>query len=454
MGLYFRLTHTVFDGTSSNAMSNLLMRPTQSLFDHRTYYFYTTKAGDFSHICYDEVTSKVREYFNTFIGVIHSCYCLFNVVGLVMKTLTYFKTQSEAYFLAEAAITESFVKKTQKWPMINTAALAQCPPRVDPTEEELEAIKSIKTTDLIAIWNEVADHSEKVKIEQDLNDWLTKIVPHPEKYTYIAKEVAPEAAATLEKNLKLVIHQMRTQPDLTKAQKERHIISIIDKAFFSEAELAMHPAHSKDPLENRVACSPTWIEVTQQVYKELKGGHTVQIRLLLYLQQIKEDIIHELSEEIQRSGFLANIEWHGLNIGRTLIGKEIGLDRSNLKYDSTFELGVTSQMLLKYPVLYRFFQRCPPHELKTRLIKKISLDHLGEKTNGLDQELMAFLKPFAKDYFERHNIDYEADALPLSEWGIENFMTKYFFDYDAQEKKYHFNLLGAEGLLTLMGIPV
>ncbi|WP_420422274.1 hypothetical protein [Simkania sp.] len=455
MSLYFRLTQTVYDGTTSNLISNLLLRPTQSLFDQRTYFFYTKENGDdFSHICFDEVTSKVMHYFNLFIGVIHSCYCIFNLAGFAMKVFSYLTQPSVAYFLAESAISESFVKKTTQWPMINTSAISRCPPQIDPTDEELEAIKTIKTTDLIDIWNKVSNHSQRDKIAQDLHDWLTLIVPYPDKYTYIAKEVAPEAAATLEQKLKLIIHQIRENPELSDDVIERHILSIVDKAYLSKQEQLSHAPHSDDPLENLVACSPTWIEVTEQVYKELKGGETVETRLLLYLQQIKEDIIHELSEEMQRDGTLPNIEWHGLNMGRIVIGKEIGLDRSNLKYDSTFKLPGSVQIILKYPVLYRFFQRCPPQELKERLIKKISYEHQGKKTKGLDPELMTFIEPYAKAYFKDNKIDYEDDDLPTSEWGIAPHIMKYFHHYDPKEDKYHFNDLGAKVLLTLIGVPV
>jgi len=454
MSLYFRLTQTVYDGTTSNFISNLLLRPTQALFDQRSYYFYTKDNGDFSHICFDEVTSKVIYYFNLFLGVIHSCYCIFNLAGFAMKAFSYLTQPSVAYFLAESAISESFVKKTTKWPMISTSALSRSPPKVDPTAKELEAIQSIKTTELTDIWNEVSTHSEKKRLAKDLDDWLTKIVPFPDKYTYISKDVAPEAAATLEQNIKLVIYQMRTNPDLSNNVKERHILAIIDKAYLSETEKRTHPSHSDDPLENRIACSPTWIEVTQQIYKELKGGGTAETRLLLYLQQIKEDIIHELSEEMQRDGLLINIEWHGLNIGRTIIGKEIGLDRSNLKYDSTFKLGISTQIILKYPILYRFFQQCPPDELKLRLIKKVSYDHQGKGSNGADQELITFIEPYAEAFFKENKIDYEDDDLPTHEYGIAAHTLKYFFDYTPKENKYHFNDLGATALLTLIGIPV
>lgn len=455
MSLYFRLTQTVYDGTTSNFISNILMRPTQSLFDQRTYYFYTKeKTDDFSHICFDEVTSKVVHYFNLFVGVIHSCYCIYNLVGFAIKVFSYLTQPSIAYFLAESAISESFVNKTTQWPMINTSAISRCPPKVDPTDEELEAIKTIKTTELVDIWKSASNHSKKDEIAEDLNLWLTRIVPNPEKYTYIAKEVAPEASATLEQNIKLIIYQIRRNKELSNDVIERHILAIVDKAYLSEEEKRTHPSHSEDPLENRIACSPTWIEVAQQVYKELKGGGTVESRLLLYLQQIKEDIIHELSEEMQRDGSLPNIEWHGLNMGRMVIGKEIGLDRSNLKYDSTFKLPVSIQIILKYPILYRFFQRCPPQELKDRLIKKISYDHQGKGSNGLDQELMAFIEPYAETHFKDNKIDYEDDKLPMEDWGLANHITKHFFDYDNKEKKYHFNDLGAKALLTSIGIPV
>lgn len=452
MSLESRLTHSIYDGTGPNCISNLLMSPTHHLFDPRSYFVYTDKRGDFSHICYSEETSNVIDFMNSFIGVVHSCFCLFNLIGLAMKSFTYLKAPNESYYLAESAINETFAKKSkaQKWPMINMAAMSQFPAKIEPSKEELEAIKSLKLTDLLTVWRDVGkSHSQYEKINTDLHDWLTKIVPHPEKYNYISQSVAPEAAAKLKQTLLLIIHQLNTQKNLTPNSKEHFLLRIFDKSFFSPEELLTHSPSNKGKLEHRVTCSPTWIEVTEQIYKELKGSGTAEQRLLQYLQQIKEDIVHETSEELQRNSRRINIDWHGLNIGRTLIGKEIALDCSNLKFDSTFKLGFLTKLAWKYPALYFFYRHCSPQGLKDRLIKKISLDHLGAHTNGLDQQLMKFLEPFAIEHVKASHINTENESFDSA-----TYVMMTFFDKDPTAQKYHFNHLGAQGLLNLIGIPV
>lgn len=445
MSLTFRLTHTVFDGTKANFISNLFMQPTQGLFDGRSYFVYFNEEGDFSHICFNEVTSRVITLLKTFTGLIHTSFCLFNIIGLAMKTISYHAEPNEAYFFAEGA-----VNGHHKWPMINMAAMRTLPPKIEPTAKELKAIQSLKLTDLLTIWDAASSsHAQAKKIHQDLKGWLSHIVPKPEKYNYISQKVAPLASAKLTRTLLLIIHQLQTLSHLTSDQKERFILRIYDKAFFTSEELHTRLVPPNAPLARRVTCSPTWIEVAEQVYKELKGAGAVQDRLLHYLQQIKEDIIYETSEDIQRRYPTYNIEWHGLNIGRTLIGREIALDRSNLQFDSTFHFNLFEGLAFKYPALFLFYRHCSPQGLKDRLIKKIALDHQGIHTNGLDQDLMLFLKPDAQKHALACKINPEDADFDLARYVMETY-----FEQDSTTNKYQVNDLGAQALLNRIGIPV
>lgn len=457
MSMTFRLSHTVFDGTRSNCISNLLMYPSQYLSDQRTYFVYTDKHGDFSHICFNVETSCVIRFFKTFIGVIHTCFCLFNLIGLGIKTISYLKGANFTYFIAQAAIEPTPGKpiKTQSWPMINIAAMKRPPVKVAPTDEELKVIQFLKLTDLLSIWKQVGySHTQYAKIKIDLEKWLTSIVPFPSKYNYISQLVAPEAVEKLKQNLLLIINQLSTLDTLTLDQKEQFILRIYDKVFFSTKELKGRIIDRDGQLENRVTCSPTWIEITEQIYKELKRGATTTNRLLQYLQQIKEDIIYEVSERIQKKFPMIDIEWHSLNMVRTLIGKSIGLDRSNLKFDSTFNLPLLERLVFKHPLLYLFYWYCSPQELKGRLVKKITLDHSGKRSSGFDQEFAKFIEPFAKEHARQSKINPDAE-----DFDVATYIMNVFFDRKKGGKnpaipKFCINELGAKALLRSIDIPV
>jgi hypothetical protein len=82
--------------------------------------------------------------------------------------------------------------------------------------------------------------------------------------------------------------------------------------------------------EVAVACPPTWYEGIKKQLTSLQHPNVGEIQLLIWIQEIKEEIILELAQGQFDS------EWHALNYARYHVGKELGLNREGLKNDPYF----------------------------------------------------------------------------------------------------------------------
>lgn len=73
-------------------------------------------------------------------------------------------------------------------------------------------------------------------------------------------------------------------------------------------------------------CPPTWLQEASKIFNELSERADVSQSVLSIVQTYKEDLILEY---MQYLGF----QWHGLNVMRYSVGRELGLDVESAKLD-------------------------------------------------------------------------------------------------------------------------
>jgi len=277
------------------------------------------------------------------------------------------------------------------------------PPSNDDTTSNLN--------ELITIWDRVGQsNSQYSAIKQQLTTWINDKVPNPNQYTFINQTIATEAAAKLQRYLDYIIVELQTADENI---AERTLTALYDAS---------------------LVCSPTWIEIAAKEYSHLKGGGTQKERILRYIQDIKEDLILEYGRQY------TEFEWHVLNYARHFLGKEFGLNRSNIKYDANITDNVQLEFT-KERCCQIFYQIFTENNLIQGLIAKINLDTKG----NYDQDLNALLKDRALKLAQDEQIDTQSNKFDIAMYTLEKF-------FDEKDGKYLINEMGVKQILIAIDL--
>lgn len=399
---------TRVNGVGSCEFADLFITPLRWLLNGKEYTVIRKVSDDsldYSHTLRDASLSKCERVVKRILGFLGTVF-LFPLVliGFIAKRITENEYSKEDY-----AMTESIRDFTG--PSLLRDKISKSPlPIASPT---LVVSNTHNIDSIVTIWEKVGKtHVDYDKIRNHLDDWLKNTVPVPDKYTFISQKRAPQAAADLQNYL-------------------GHIIQIIEDGKISDdrAEqviLALYDAS--------IVCPPTWLEVALKQYEILKGGDGAEQRVLNYVQQIKEDLIIDFTSTLE------DVEWHALNYMRWLVGKELGLDVSHLKYDSA----VINKIIPQYSksvCLKIFHEHYTPDALINGMITKINLDKLG----NFDPELALYLENAGVKKAKEEGIDVDSDEFDSAMYVLESY-------YVEKDGGYMINELGATQLLIETGL--
>jgi hypothetical protein len=281
-------------------------------------------------------------------------------------------------------------------------ALRQTPNRITPSQDEEQRAQNLNILDLVRVAQTVGLSSA---YQQKLEDWLTDKVPNPKEYTIVGAGQEELACAQLNRHLRLILLEMdHSENPPSNDSKQRVLSKLVD--------------HS-------AACSPTWLEVAEEGYAELKGATNLRQRLLQYVTTIKRDLIHE---DLQSHDYFPGAEdWHLEKRVVHQAGRELGLPISEAFYlDST----VSHRPFEDREFRAQAFKFASDLFLKEtfiqRVLPKLQMEAPG---NGLDPEVTHFLCDG-----DAENWDFACQVYYTNVNGV-----------------YHLNEDGARKLLALIG---
>lgn len=289
-------------------------------------------------------------------------------------------------------------------PVIRLDQLSIRPKSIALTDTEWEKIDQVKYDNLVTIWDEVSSgmNSETQRAKKrELKNWLEKEVPDTSTYTHIPVDQLETTKILLERNLRFIT--CKCQDPETSFEKKRDVLG----------RLCLVAA--KDVREG--VCTPTWVEVTDAIYEELKDAGGYREKVLRWVQAVKEDLLL-LWHPAQH--------WNFLNSVRALIGFECGLRYEMANYDDT--VGLYRIVENKEQVLKRFLADFTIDSLIKGLIPKIRKDTTG----AFDHDLNVILG-------RRIPSDVEDETA---------YLLKTF--YDEEDGKYYINETGVKELLLAM----
>jgi hypothetical protein len=393
----------------------------------KTYYITLEDNKDPSTLYKDkETTSKITRACKKIFGTIAIIF-LFPIVGLALfiKIIILNTENSKENY--------NYIKIHKNFPILVKNNFSKVPQNLKPSKKELRDSENINIKKILTLWDKVGKkHLSYEEIKNHLNTWLNDVVPNPKKYTHIDEKLAPLAAKQLEKNLKLIINLITTK-DIHNDKLEETILNL-----YSSSKV----------------CSPTWIEVVDQEYKKHKGG-SVEDRILMYVQKIKEETILAFSQKI------LNLEWHSLNYMRQLFKNELGL--GEVLYDTITILKWYQYILISLGITFGqyerfskkncriFFYRNFSHErLIKQLEKKINMDTLG----NCDPDISTYLESCAIKHAKKEGIDVTSNDFDSANYVYENFYeTKKVITPKGKEKiQFLINYDGATEILIKLGL--
>ena len=406
-------THPLWD------LSTHLMAPTQHLFGNgKTYVVYSNK-NHYSHVICSEKTSQIIKISQKIIGVLHTLFCIFNLMGLTIKGIIYIVSPRPfpCHFLRNQ------IKNNE--PIISIVEMRKKLQKMAPTQEELIKIKKIKVTDLLKFLNTAFSEEDYLKEDNKqmvnhLKTWLKKDIFDSTKYTHIKTKNVPLAKKQLIQRLKLIIYHLRLS-NLSNPE----IIDLFKKLYFASIE-----------------CTPTWLKVSKKIYEsfKLKDSDSTSYLILKWVKEIIEDVLLEFVQ------LELGMHWNGLNQISNMLHRELGLDCSDLRFDSAYHLRFFFIFNAKYSLLFnKFYRLLTPKILVDRLIKKIEVKSKG--TNQFVGLLSQSLVRHAKNHAKINNNSIDDEAI---------YALKHFFHKKPSTKqappKYSLNKAGAIALLKQQNI--
>lgn len=397
---------TRVDGIGSVPIADFLLTPVRWMVNGKHYHVVRKVSESefpYSHTLKPATISKTEKIAKIILGTLGTI-LLFPLVlvGFGIKICTRNQYSLENYFYAKSVAENLDTAE----PSILHNTLNQAPLVISVPKK---VSKKISLEELLSIWDKVGkNNSNYEEVKNHLNEWITESVPNPEKYNYISEKIAPEAAADLQRYLRLIIKELQSSKH-NNDTAERVILSLFDAS---------------------KVCSPTWLEVAIKEYRTLKGGGGQRQRILRYVQEIKEEIILDWARKNIPDG-----HWHILNYARWLMGKELGLDTSHISYDAAAqqkEDGIFTKEMCRG----LFFEHYTTEYLIEALIEKINYDNNG----NYDQELGKILGSILETEAKNEGIDTEDE-----DWDVAmKTLEKYF---DQKDGKYYLNTSGTQAIL-------
>lgn len=365
---------------------------------------------EFSHPVIYEKSSPFINVIKRIIGFIGTI-ALFPLVclGIAIKKYQISDITQENYASIQSLTLDNKAK------ILFKKAFSIAPKPIPKLPHDAPSVLGTDLSELSVLWTEAGkDHTQRDEFSNKLNDWITHVVPDPSKYNYISQETAPNAAKELEYYLKLLILELKARNDSNTS--ERVIIELIN-------------ASGK--------CSPTWLEVAKREYQKLKCGDLVDQQILQYLREVKEDLIMEFAERTEEGS-----QWHVINYARWIVGKEFGLDRSQLDFDSVIEQkemeGYSKDTCRK--IFYSIFKL---DEIIPRIQAKIELEHSGGNTSI--QFYGPALSKIANAHAAAAGVDVESEEYDDITYSTETF-------FDLKGSTYVLNNNGVEAFLKSIGL--
>ena len=295
-----------------NTAADFFLTPVRTLHNGRTYHLFKDDDGDWLNLMRTKETkSKVNEVVKKIFAVLVIATVIPVVLGLVLKycAIRVYPETKENYRM---------IKNHDGEPLIlyNNLKLAPKNKGFNMEKERKDAL-GIDLNLLLVLWDQLGHTRRDLNgLRNSLEELIDKS-GQPNYFRYIRAKYARQASEQLRIQLKLIIKEL-LDGKLSFDKKEGILVEI--------AECAKQ-------------CSPTWLEVVNKKYQELRASAKVRNSLLKYIQKFKEEKILEMTQ----NGYQP--EWHGLNYVRYHLGKELGLDRSNLQYDGVIARGILDKLM-------------------------------------------------------------------------------------------------------------
>lgn len=339
------------------------------------------------------------------------CIVLFPLVliGLALKKYQITPDSQENYAWVKS------IEDTAGSIIIREEAFSLAPESIRVSPEEQAAIETIELQELVSLWEKTdSNNPQFTETSVKLEDWLQNKVLHPNTYTFINSEIVQLASNELQLYLKQLILELKKKNDPKIVEK------VVNELVYASGK-----------------CSPTWLEVAKREYLKLKCNDTMRQQLLQYLREIKEDLIMDFANENEPGS-----QWHVINYVRWVAGNELGLDRSQINYDST----VTYEEDRIYPkkeCLEIFSNLFTYEQIFNRMQRKIELEHAGTNLS---------IQMYATTLSSIVDADAIAAGIDIETLGYDNSFEVLERFFEKKDGLYILNLAGVTALMEQLGV--